>query len=109
MVSKDQSVSNVAKNQLFRRLRKGSKCPTCEVGKLIPIVYGMPGRGLIEQTERGEIELGGCVVSQVFDPERGFISGDPELSCPACEGRFFRNLAESLRNAAGADQRSAGI
>lgn len=99
----------MVKNQLFRRLRKGSKCPTCEVGKLIPIVYGMPGRGLIEQTERGEIELGGCVVSQVFDPERGFISGDPELSCPACEERFFRNLAERLRNGAGADQRSAGI
>jgi len=77
------------------------------VGKLIPIVYGMPGRGLIEQTERGEIELGGCVVSQVFDPERGFISGDPELSCPACEERFFRK--ERLRNAAGVDQRSAGI
>ena len=63
----------------------------CEVGKLIPIVYGMPSRGLIEQSERGEIELGGCVVSQVLDPEIGLVSGDPELSCPACEGRFYRN------------------
>ena len=95
MVSEEQFLSNVVANQLFRRLRKGSKCPTCEVGKLIPIVYGMPGRGLIEQTERGEIELGGCVVSQVFDPERGFISGDPELSCPACEERFFRERARN--------------
>ena len=52
--------------------RKGSKCPTCKVGKLIPIVYGMPGHELMEQSGRGEIELGGCVVSEVFDPERGF-------------------------------------
>lgn len=95
-MSKEQSLSNVVKHQLFRRLRKGSKCPTCEVGKLIPIVYGMPGRGLIEQSERGKIELGGCVVSQVLDPEIGPISGDPELSCPACEGRFFRSGQEGV-------------
>jgi len=78
-------------------LRKGSKCPTCKNGKLIPIVYGMPGSELMEQSERGEIELGGCVVSEVFDSELGFISGDPKLSCPKCEGRFFR---DSTRNKA---------
>lgn len=72
-------------------LRKGSKCPTCKNGKLIPIVYGMPGRELMEQSGRGEIELGGCSVTEVFDSELGFISGDPELYCPKCEGRFFRD------------------
>jgi len=77
-------------------LRRGSKCPTCKNGKLIPIVYGLPERELMEQSGRGEIELGGCVVSsEVFDPERGFISGDPELSCPKCEGRFFRDRARN--------------
>jgi hypothetical protein len=89
-VSKEQSLGSLLKDKILRRLRKGSKCPMCEVGKLIPIVYGMPGRGLIEQSERGEIELGGCVMSPVLHPEIGLISGDPELSCPACEGRFFR-------------------
>jgi hypothetical protein len=79
-----------------KRLRKGSKCPTCKVGKLIPIVYGMPEGELIEQSERGEVEPGGCVVSsEVFDPERGLISGDPELICPKCEGRFFRDGARN--------------
>ena len=74
-----------------KRLRKGSKCPSCKNGKLIPIVYGLPKRELMEQSGRGEIELGGCVVSsEVFDPERGFISGDPELYCPKCEGKFYR-------------------
>ena len=70
-------------------LRKGGKCPSCQEGKLIPIVYGMPSRELMEQSGRGEIELGGCSVTEVFDSELGFISGDPELSCPKCEGRFF--------------------
>ena len=80
-----------------KRLRKGSKCPTCKVGKLIPIVYGMPEGDLIEQSERGEVELGGCSVTEVHDSELGFISGDPELYCPKCEGRFFR---DSTRNKA---------
>jgi hypothetical protein len=77
-----------------KTLRKGSNCPTCKVGKLIPIVYGMPGRELMEQSDRGEVELGGCVVSEVFDPERGFISGDPELSCPKCEGKFRNSVSQ---------------
>ena len=78
-----------------KKLRKSSTCPTCKVGKLIPIVYGLPGRELMEQSDRGEIELGGCVASQVFDIERGFISGDLELSCRGCEGRFFRDRSRS--------------
>jgi hypothetical protein len=87
----------VGRVKLGIALRKGSKCPTCNTGKLIPIIYGFPGRELMEQSGRGEIELGGCVVREVFDPERGFISVDPELSCPKCEGRFFR---DSTRNKA---------
>jgi hypothetical protein len=71
-------------------LRKGGKCPSCQEGKLILIVYGLPGRELMEQSGRGEIELGGCSVTEVHDSELGFISGDPELYCPKCEGRFFK-------------------
>ena len=73
-----------------KSLRKGSNCPTCRSGKLVPIVYGMPGRELIEQSNRGEIELGGCVVSQVID-ENGIRFNDPELYCPACNSKFFRS------------------
>jgi hypothetical protein len=65
------------------------------VSKLIPIVYGLPLRELMEQSERGEVELGGCVITEVFDPKSGFISGDPELYCPKCEGRFFRALSRA--------------
>jgi Zn ribbon nucleic-acid-binding protein len=73
-----------------KRLRKGSNCPACKAGKLIPIVYGLPGRELMEQSDRGEIELGGCVVSQIID-EIGIRSNDPELNCPACNSKFFRS------------------
>lgn len=76
-------------------LRKGSKCPSCKVSKLIPIVYGLPLRELMEQSERGEVELRGCIITEVFDPKSGFISGDPELYCPKCEGRFFRALSRA--------------
>lgn len=39
-------------------------CPECDAGKnVIPIVYGKPGRELIEREERGEIKLGGCCVT----------------------------------------------
>ena len=78
-----------------RVLRKGSRCPTCNAGKLIPIIYGFPGRELMEQSGRGEIELGGCNVTAVHDSELGFISGDPELYCPQCEGRYFRDRARN--------------
>jgi len=39
-------------------------CPECDAGKnVVPIVYGKPGRGLIEREERGEVKLGGCCVT----------------------------------------------
>ena len=78
-----------------KALRKGSHCPTCNAGKLIPIVYGLPLRELMEQSERGEVKLGGCIITEVFDPKTGFVSGDPELYCPKCEGRFFRALSRA--------------
>jgi hypothetical protein len=44
-----------------KTLRKGSNCPTCKAGKLIPIVYGLPSHELIGQNEHGEVELGGML------------------------------------------------
>lgn len=76
-------------------LCKGSKCPTCNAGKLIPIVYGLPDREVMEKSERGELELGGCIITEVIDPGSGFISGDPALFCSKCEGKFFRNGEQS--------------
>lgn len=73
-----------------KTLRKGSNCPTCNAAKLIPIVYGLPGGELMEQSDRGEIELGGCVVTQIID-HNGIRTNDPELHCPACGSNFYRS------------------
>lgn len=54
--------------------REIPKCPSCGLSKVVPIVYGMPGSELIEAYEKGEVELGGCVVSDY----------DPEWRCRAC-------------------------
>jgi hypothetical protein len=41
----------------------GDVCPECGSENVIPIVYGKPGEELIEKAERGEVKLGGCVVT----------------------------------------------
>lgn len=38
-------------------------CPKGHDDKLIPIVYGLPGKKLLKKAEKGKVKLGGCVVS----------------------------------------------
>ena len=72
-----------------KRLRKGSRCPRCAKGKLVPIVYGLPLSELIEQSQRGEVMLGGCVISEFID---GSVTwGAPELGCASCEHKIYRD------------------
>ncbi len=40
-----------------------SEAPRCCDVPMIRIVYGFPGGELVEAAKRGEVELGGCVVS----------------------------------------------
>ncbi len=54
-------------------------CPECDAGKnVIPIVYGKPGRELMERAERGEVKLGGCCVTDE----------SPRYHCPDCDLDF---------------------
>lgn len=62
------------------QLRKGSTCPTCQKAKLVPIVFGLPAMDLAALEGRGEVVLGGCVVSEP----------SPELQCRGCGAQFFR-------------------
>jgi DNA-directed RNA polymerase subunit RPC12/RpoP len=50
------------------------ECPSCGSRKVVRIVYGMPGPDLVEAYERGEVELGGCVIGE----------NDPEWHCKKC-------------------------
>lgn len=61
------------------------KCPKCGE-QLVEIVYGRPGPELFEASERGEVILGGCL-----------ISGDgPEYRCKKCRLDYSRDLKKSF-------------
>lgn len=62
-----------------QHLPKGLKvCPKCE-GDLIPIVYGYPSPEMVESADRGEILLGGCIVSD----------SDPQFRCAHCGRQYL--------------------
>jgi hypothetical protein len=42
---------------------------------MLPIAYGMPDDGLVEASERGEVEIGGCVI----------WPGNPDFVCQGTE------------------------
>ena len=62
----------------------GSVCPLCG-GALIPIVYGYPGPGLMDEADAGRVRLGGCVV----------MGNDPAWECTVCERSFNTDLTEA--------------
>ncbi len=49
-------------------------CPGCGATDVIPIVYGYPTLETSEAWERGEIQLGGCIIGEE----------SPEYECRAC-------------------------
>lgn len=72
-----------------KRLRVGSRCPSCAKGKLIPIVYGFPLPELLEQDEQGEVALGGCVITEIVG---GPVTwGAPPLQCQECKREYYRD------------------
>lgn len=47
---------------------------------MVPIVYGMPGAELVEASQRGDIVLGGCVISE----------DAPAFECHSCSATSGR-------------------
>jgi hypothetical protein len=56
----------------------GASCPRCGAADVRPILYGFPSSEAIDAADRGELVLGGCVVSE----------DDPDIACRACGLRF---------------------
>lgn len=50
------------------------RCPNCDAGNPLPIVYGLPDLEAARKAEAGEIALGGCVVT----------GDDPRWRCRTC-------------------------
>jgi hypothetical protein len=57
-----------------------TSCPQCgsSGADVVPIVYGLPGEGLIAGSVAGEVALGGCCVGP----------RDPEFHCKACGNKW---------------------
>lgn len=63
--------------------KKINVCPKCK-GKLLDIVYGMPGPEMFEKANKHEVYLGGCCITE----------HDPKYFCPKCHKEFFEDLTE---------------
>ena len=57
---------------------QAARCPACGALAMVRILYGRPSRQGFEAAERGEVVLGGCVVSRE----------SPLFACTACHARF---------------------
>jgi len=55
--------------------RKKPKCPECDSENVAAIAFGYPSSEMMEQSDRGDIVLGGCCVTE----------DDPEWHCYDCE------------------------
>ena len=53
-------------------------CPMCGSEDAIPIVYGLPGRELTEESLTGRVALGGCVL----------FPDAPDRSCRDCHHQW---------------------
>lgn len=63
------------------------KCPKCG-GKLVKIIYGLPGPELADKADRRECLLGGCMI----------LPGSPGFYCYDCNTAFSRDLKKDYPN-----------
>lgn len=57
---------------------KNPKCPKCGAENTVPISYGFPVLDMIESYHKGELELGGCCVT----------NDSPCWYCKDCKNRW---------------------
>jgi hypothetical protein len=72
-MSKDQpNLDNIIRDAPFGHNPR--KCPHCGSRNIVPIMYGLPTDEGMKSERRGDVHLGGCVVS----------GADPEKHCDEC-------------------------
>ena len=42
--------------------RNINECPHCKSINVVNIMYGYPGPGAVQDSEKGKVHLGGCIV-----------------------------------------------
>ena len=66
---------------------KTATCPVCG-GSCIPFVYGLPGWEVGESAERGEVVIGGCVISDK----------NPDFRCSQCGHEWLADASGAPRS-----------
>ena len=69
--------------------RKPDSCPLCQ-GRIVPIIYGLfsPESDIVQKAMKGELILGGCVISP---------DNDPKWACKNCGTRFLEDHTKSSK------------
>ena len=75
------SFPSMAKQNVGARVNKASNCPNCGEKQLVPIVYGFPSEFTRQLSQKGGVELGGCIIS----------GDDPSLRCRNCHHDVWRD------------------
>ena len=57
------------------------KCPNCKSKNVVPIMYGYPGLGAVQDSDEGKVHLGGCIVD----------IDNPKWHCNDCEHDWNTN------------------
>lgn len=63
-------------------MKTAQKCPQCGSKRAVRIMYGMPAYEAFLKAEKGEIALGGCVIT----------GNDPQWQCQDCWTRWNDEL-----------------
>jgi hypothetical protein len=64
-------------------MTRKTNCPKCFSTQLIPIAYGMPNPDTVKARDRGEVEIGGCVI---WDDDQM-----ARWRCTECKTRILEN------------------
>jgi len=70
---------------------KAWRCPNCLAKAGVPVQYGLPTRAAAEAAERGEVVLGGCVLTD----------DDPPRCCTNCRAALWPKGVYAVPGAAG--------
>jgi predicted RNA-binding Zn-ribbon protein involved in translation (DUF1610 family) len=71
----------MARQSIGTRVNKASDCPNCGENQLIPIIYGFPSEFMMQLSQKGVVELGGCLIS----------GDDPSFRCRNCRHDVWRD------------------
>lgn len=85
------SVSSCHTAALASPAMKAWRCPSCRAKAGVPVQYGLPAPAAVDAAQRGELVLGGCVLTD----------DDPPRCCTECRAALWSGGVFAVPGAAG--------